>query len=72
MIFITLNLSEDGIVTGKAKGHPSEVISAFHSVASLLLSSRDPWRITDVTGSCPEDGRLDSDMDWVLTAKLKK
>lgn len=71
MIFCILALSEDGVVTGSAKGHADDVIRNFHAVSQLLLGSRGPWRITDVTGSIPDGDVLDSDMQWTLIAKSK-
>lgn len=71
MIFGILALSNNGEVTANAKGHPTEVIAAFRSVCEILLSSRGPWRITDVIGTCPSDDILDSDMRWTLIAKSK-
>lgn len=71
MIFGKLTLSKDGVVTADAKGHPTDVIAAFREVAALLLSSRGPWQITDVTGTVPDEAELDSDMRWVLIAKSK-
>lgn len=71
MIFGDLKLSKDGVVTASAKGHPSDVHTEFHKVCQLLLGSRGAWRVTDVTGTCPDETELDSDMRWVLIAKSK-
>lgn len=71
MIFCKLELSEDGQVTASAKGHGTEVLKAFHEVCTLLLGSRGAWRITDVTGACPDEAELDSDMRWMLIAAAK-
>lgn len=71
MIFHMLLLTDDGKVSAQAQGHANDVVTAFHSVCSLLLSERGPWRITEVKGSCPDDTDLDSNMEWTLAAKLK-
>jgi hypothetical protein len=72
MVFLSLHLDEDiGEVKAKAQGHADEVISAFHSLASLILSSRGAWRITHVYGEIYDTTPLDSDMEWILVAKLK-
>lgn len=71
MIFCILDLSKDGVVTATAKGHATDVVNRFRDVAELLLGSRGAWRITNVVGTCPENDRLDSDMEWVLIAKSK-
>lgn len=70
MIFQSLTL-KDGTITATATGHPSEVVTAFHAVCQILLSSRGPWRITEVNGSCPDEFTLDSEMGWGLIAKSK-
>lgn len=70
-MFRVLALDETGTVTASAEGHASEVIEDFHSVCTLLLAKKGPWRITDVTGSIPDGDELDSAMEWVLIAKIK-
>lgn len=72
MIFHSVIMTETGKLTAKAVGHPTEVIKEFHTLASLLLSSRGPWRITQVEGVCDEDTPHDSNMGWQLEADLKK
>ena len=72
MTFHTLTLTDKGIVSAKAEGHPTDVIEKFHSVASLLLSGQGPWRITKITGRISATSSyLDSQMLWELEAKLK-
>lgn len=71
MIFGVLTLSEDGVVEATAKGHANEVVAKFHEVATILLSSRGPWRMTEIYGVIPPDTQLDSDMSWKLVAKSK-
>lgn len=71
-MFSSLILTENGTITAKAQGHPTDVIKDFHSVCSLLLGHRGAWRITDVDGICPDEEFFDSEMNWTLVAKLKK
>lgn len=71
MIFNSLTLAPTGTLSARAEGHPTEVVSAFHSAATLLLSERGPWRITKVEGRCEDGENLDSKMEWILEAKLK-
>ena len=71
MIFSSLTLTKNGIVSAEAEGHASEVVRAFHDVCSLLLSQKGPWRITEVNGVIDDGSVLDSEMKWSLTAKLK-
>lgn len=71
MYFVDLALSDDGTLTAKAKGHPTEVMDTFHAVCVMLLSSRGAWRITSVNGMAPRSIALDSDMLWYLVAKSK-
>lgn len=71
MYFVTLELSNDGVVTATAKGHPTDVMIQFHEVSRLLLHSRGAWRITKVEGKAPPEVNLDSDMKWKLVATAK-
>lgn len=71
MIFHSLALNNEGMVTASAEGHANEVVEDFHSVCSLLLAARGPWRITQVVGACEEGTELDSEMQWTLIAKVK-
>lgn len=71
MVFNSLIMTENGVVTAKAEGHGTDVLRVFHAVCVLLLGARGPWRIVEVNGWCPEDMQLDSDMQWKLTAQTK-
>jgi hypothetical protein len=61
----------NGRVTAFAQGHASEVISAFHSISSILLSGLGPWRIEYVEGTIDSDSPLDSNMTWELISRVK-
>jgi hypothetical protein len=71
MIFLSLILTENGVVTAKAEGHASDVVKAFHEVCGLLLTTRGPWRIVEVAGVIDDGSERDSEMTWNLTAKSK-
>jgi hypothetical protein len=71
MIFRTVSLTDDGTVIAQAEGHATDVINRFRDVAELLLTTRGPWRITEVKGTCDERTEWDSDMVWILIAKSK-
>lgn len=71
MIFHSLSLTRDGFVIAHAEGHPTEVVTAFRNVAATLLSGTGRWRITEVLGTLNDSKKLDSEMEWTLTAKLK-
>lgn len=70
-MFKFLNLSEDGVVSAKATGHPTDVLAEFHGVCTLLLGGRGAWRITEVGGTCSDEMFHDSEMEWILLAKVK-
>jgi hypothetical protein len=71
MKFESLIMTENGVITAKAVGHPTEVVSSFRDACELLLASRGPWRITRIEGLAADDDHLDSDMSWQLEAKTK-
>lgn len=71
MVFHSLTLTDEGVISAVAEGHPTDVVAAFHDVCEVLLTRRGAWRITDVKGSCGDNERLDSKMEWSLIAKLK-
>ncbi len=71
MLFQNLTMDDEGRVEANAQGHPTEVVEAFHAICTKLLSDRGAWRITEVNGICKDEEGLDSDMQWVLVAKLK-
>jgi len=72
MIFQDLTLLETGELQAVAEGHPTDVVEAFHSVCSALLSGKGAWRMTEIHGVCSDEETLDSKMVWTLHAKLKE
>jgi hypothetical protein len=71
MIFYSLILTENGVITAKAEGHADEVVKVFREVSSLLLSPKGPWRMTEVKGTISDGAEMDSEMEWTLSAKSK-
>lgn len=71
MEFTSLRFN-DGKIEAFAYGHPTEVVEAFHDVASSLLGRQGAWRITSVNGGINSKEELDSNMQWVLVAEMKK
>lgn len=71
MIFHSLRLTDEGEVSAIAEGHATQVLQTFHTICSLLLVDRGPWRISNVHGEMKNEAHLDSEMWWELVAKTK-
>ena len=71
MVFVSLIMTENGVITAKAIGHPTDVAGAFREACQMLLFTRGPWRITEMTGKCSDDETLDSEMIWTMEARTK-
>lgn len=72
MIFKSFSMSHSSIINATAIGHPDEVIKAFREGCSIIFNNLGPWRITEVSGSCLPEMKLDSEMEWSLRAELKE
>jgi hypothetical protein len=71
MVFHSITCNENGEVKAVAQGHADDVLSHFRMVCMALLNGRGAWRITSVHGQIADHTVLDSDMSWVLEAKVK-
>ena len=64
--------SDDNLLTVTATGHATLVMEEFHALAKIVLQGKGPWKIDYVEGRHTyEEGKVDSDMLWTLTASSK-